>query len=332
MQAGVAFLLERQEDDGLWRDFNTLAGTSADWVTGYVGLNLHLAGAPRAPLERAARALLERQRPDGGWGYHEGVPTDADSTAYASLYLAAGRWWPPGAARRARRCLERHQREPDGGIATYAEEGPIREYMDLSVDFSIRGWCRSHAEVSAAAGLALVALDADGRPAARAAWRFLQGRQHPAGRWDSYWWTLPHYPTAMAVAFACALPKAIGSLSAVERAVRWVAEGQRADGAWPVASGLPDAFATSLGVSILALGRGPGADIERGMEALLRLGDDDGGWPSRPVLRIPPPSVEEPANVERWRIEELGTGVVVADQKRLYTTATAVGALARAGG
>jgi squalene cyclase len=104
-RSGVAFLLERQGEDGLWRDFKTVAGESADWVTGYIGRSLQRAGAPRSALARAAGALLERQRPDGGWGYHEGVPTDADSTAYVSIFLATGGWMPPEAAARALACL-----------------------------------------------------------------------------------------------------------------------------------------------------------------------------------------------------------------------------------
>lgn len=332
VRSGVAFLLERQGDDGLWRDFETLAGESADWVTGYVGRSLQLAGAPRSALARAARALLERQRPDGGWGYHEAVPTDADSTAYASLFLAAGGWAPPDAATRALACLERHQRQPEGGVATYAGEREIREYMELPATFSIRGWCRPHVEVSAAAGLAALALGRSGRRAALAAWRFLQPRQQQAGQWESYWWTLPHYPTAVAVAFAEVLPPDAGAAEAVRRAVSWAQAAQASDGGWQAGDdGRPSAFATALGVSILATGGAPTGDVERGIEALLATGDDDGGWPNLPALRIPPPDVEEPADMERWRVDELGTGVVIADQHRLYTTATAVAALAHAG-
>jgi squalene-hopene/tetraprenyl-beta-curcumene cyclase len=325
-RAGVAFLLERQDEDGLWRDFETLAGASADWVTGYVGVHLRLAGAPRSHLDRAARALLERQREDGGWGYHEGVPTDADSTAYAGLFLACGRWAPPQAAGRVRRCLERH-RQGGGGVATYAEERPIREYMELPADHSIAGWCRAHVEVSAAAGLALAALGGDGAPA----WGFVRSRQRPEGRWESYWWALPHYPTAVAVALATRLQGAAGAEEAAARAVRWLAGAQHDDGTWPAApGGPPDAFATALAVGALARAGGPADRVARGAAALAGLADADGGWTAEPALQIPPPDVEEPGDVRSWRTGGLGTAVVVGDGRRLYTTATAVGALASA--
>jgi squalene cyclase len=331
-RAGVAFLLERQGEDGLWRDFKTVPGESADWVTGYVGRSLQRAGAPRSSLARAAGALLERQRPDGGWGYHEGVPTDADSTAYVSIFLATGGWMPSEAAERALACLERHQRQPDGGVATYADEEEIRQHTEVPATVSFRGWCRPHVEVSAAAGLAALALGGRGRRAALGAWRFIQPRQQPSGKWESYWWTLPHYPTSIAVAFASALPASRGVAEGVQGAVRWAREAQAANGSWTTLEpSLPSPFATALGVSILATGGAPKTDVERGVKALLEAGDDDGGWPSHPVLRIPPSDVEEPADLVEWRVGELGWGVVIADQHRLYTTATAIGALADAG-
>jgi hypothetical protein len=54
---------------------------------------------------------------------------------------------------------------------------------------------------------------------------------------------------------------------------------------------------------------------------------EDGGWPSDPVLRIPPPDLVEPSSYRAWRADALGTGVVVRDQHRLFTTAACVSAL-----
>src|SRR5580765_1645400 len=113
-ERGVRFLLARQGADGLWRDFHTPAADATEWPTGYVGAALARAGVDEGALDRAAEALLARQNRDGGWGYHEDVPTDADSTACVLLLLAAtGR--VGAASRRAASCLVAHQRA-DGGV------------------------------------------------------------------------------------------------------------------------------------------------------------------------------------------------------------------------
>src|SRR5581483_4398663 len=92
LERGTRFLLAKQGPDGLWRDFRTPAGEASEWPTGFAGTALHLAGAGAGALERAAGKLVATQNEDGGWGYHEDVPSDADSTACVLLFLAlAGR-------------------------------------------------------------------------------------------------------------------------------------------------------------------------------------------------------------------------------------------------
>jgi len=44
LAGGVEFLLAQQGRDGLWRDFETLAGEASDWPTGFVGAQLVGAG------------------------------------------------------------------------------------------------------------------------------------------------------------------------------------------------------------------------------------------------------------------------------------------------
>src|SRR3954463_1702835 len=88
LERGRRFLLARQGDDGLWRDFRTPAGEASEWPTGFIATALYLARAEMTPLERAAEALIACQNDDGGWGYNETVPTDADSTACVLRFLA----------------------------------------------------------------------------------------------------------------------------------------------------------------------------------------------------------------------------------------------------
>src|ERR1700722_13587860 len=87
LAAGVAFLLSAQGRDGLWRDFETLAGEASDWPTAFIGAQLLDAGVRGAALDAGADALVGRQQRDGGWGYHRDVPSDGDSTACVLLFL-----------------------------------------------------------------------------------------------------------------------------------------------------------------------------------------------------------------------------------------------------
>lgn len=306
---GVDFLLSAQAADGLWRDFLTPAGEASTWPTAYIGHALHLAGADASAVRRAAGAIAGRQQADGGWGYNEETPGDADSTTWAVLFLtaAAGR---DRACERAGECLARYQ-QPGGGVATYAEARPIRRYMGVSRWVPFRGWCRPHVEVSAAAGLAFLALGAQAR--ASAAWRHVRARQNADGSWDSYWWTSRLFAIQQAVTLA----REMGDVEAIRRATAWIVR----EGDAPTSS-----FEAALALCIRA------ANGERPrIEPLIDLQQDDGGWPSDAEMRIPLPIDTSPAGDERCRrLIRFSPGIVVRDQHRTFTTATCVGALARA--
>lgn len=205
LAGGVEFLCSHQGRDGLWHDFNTLAGEASDWPSGFIGMQLLDAGVAGQATDLAADALLARQHRDGGWGYHRNVPTDADSTACVLMFLAAaGR--EPQALELAGRCLRRHQDPRGGGIATYADPEPIRRYMRVGRNVDLRGWCAQHLEVTATAGRAFATVPRDRfRAEAELAWGFVESRQHADGGWHSYWWTGRPYPTLQAVALGFSL-------------------------------------------------------------------------------------------------------------------------------
>jgi squalene-hopene/tetraprenyl-beta-curcumene cyclase len=254
------------------------------------------------------------------------VPTDADSTACALLFLAA-LGLKDLCVQRASACLAHHQDAGSGGLATYCEPGPIARFMGIGAERDLSGWCASHVEVTATAGRAF-ASSAKTPPGegAEAAWRYVCTRQREDGSWASYWWTTHHYPTLQAVALA----SEVADHAAAQRAVAWALREQAQDGGWP-APGVPtSAFATAMSLSVLLRAGERGSPVDRAVERLLELQQADGGWPSHPIMRIPPPGLAEPDRQESWRIDGLGTGVVVRDQHRTFTTAACVGALALA--
>jgi squalene-hopene/tetraprenyl-beta-curcumene cyclase len=322
---GQRFLLARQARDGLWRDFRTTAGEASEWPTGFIGAALHRAGAPTDATERAADALVARQNVDGGWAYSEDVPTDADSTASVLLFLAlvGGREESCG---RAATCLAGYRQAKTGGVATYREPGPIRRYMGMGRWMPFGGWCSPQTEVTALAGRALAAAGA-AHDAAAAAWRYVRERQRPDGSWDSYWWTSSHYATREAVALA----RSSGDQGAVERAAAWAIRSQQATGAWSAPGAETSAFATALCLSTLVDAGGSaepvGRAVGRATSALAALQQDDGGWPSHPIMRIPLPGDRHPGR-HRPRLPKLSGGIVVRDQHRTFTSAACVAALA----
>jgi squalene cyclase len=325
LERGIGFLLAKQHGDGLWRDFATPAGEASEWPTGFVGAALAAAGADDAALGRAADALVARQHDDGGWGYNRRVPTDADSTAWALLFLArTGNGW--SGRDRAADCLVRHQRRRSGGVATYREAEPIRRFMGVGRWVRFGGWCRPHTEVTATAGRALAALGPGGHTASvAAAWRYVRSQQRRDGSWSSYWWTSPHYATLEAVELALAL----GQREAATRAAGWAIRTQGDDGAWSARGTATSAFATALSLSVLLRAGAGRRPVERAISRLCALQDDDGGWPAHDIMRIPLPGDAHP---DRRRPRPFGRGVVVRDQHRTFTSAACVAALAHACG
>jgi hypothetical protein len=210
--------------------------------------------------------------------------------------------------RRAESCLLAHQSR-SGGVPTYRDAAPIRRYMGVGRWMPFAGWCRPHTEVTAAAGRALA-----GSAAATAAWEHVRSQQRPDGSWSSYWWICPHYATLQAVELAMTL----GDRAAVGRAAEWARRAR-----------YHDAFATALTLSVLLAAGERGDPVERAVARLADLQEDDGGWPSHPILRIPVPHDRNPAR-RRRRLVGLGSGFLVRDQHRVFTTATCVAALSRA--
>lgn len=324
-ERATRFLLARQGRDGLWRDFLTPAGEASQWPSGFIGTALPLTDDTKDALEKAADTLVAAQNTDGGWGYNEDVPTDADSTAWVLRLL--NRLGRASACQRAAECLIGCQRSRNGGIATYSESSPIRRFMGISRWVPFSGWCAPQTEVTAAAALALASAPHGGRPVqVREAWRFVKSRQRRDGSWSSYWWTSPHYATLQAVEFAITA----GDESAVRRAVLWTIVNQRDSGGWTAAGPADSAFASALAVSILLRASAAADRVKLGLVRLVELQQADGGWPSQPSLRIPLPPNRDPNREGAWRPVRFGPGIDVADQHRTFTTAACVAALALA--
>lgn len=334
-----AFLRDGARSDGLYEDFVTLAGPSVDWVSGFVLSSL---GATAMPFDhpedgawrRGVVSLTRRQRPNGGWAYSERVPTDADSTAWALSTLTETVCWKPSAVLRAARYLAHHQND-DGGFATYQRDDQIDRYIEVH-ESQVSGWCQSHVSVTGAAMSALLSAGA-ARSCARIqrAVRYLREARETDGLWRCYWWRGEAYPTSLVM---YTLTR-VGALPRHDRheIVETLIQRQLADGGWgdDPDSVESDPWATACLLASLLMVDTPGRHVvavrEGALDFLLRTQRTDGSWASGPILRIPRPMAIGPGDdLDKWRVDELGTGVLVTARNGYFVTAQVCRTLALA--
>jgi hypothetical protein len=301
VEAAGRYLLAHQSEDGAWRDFLTEPGVADAWTTAYVGLSLLTLPEPARPagwepsLERSARWLETRRDRFDGWGYNARCPPDADSTAHAILFLRfCGLDVPlPAYAR-----LLSFQR-PDGGFATYLTAG------------AEDSWAVSHPCVTPVAVHALLTALAPEDPRLARSLAYIRSGQ-ASGLWPSFWWSTPLYGTAV-------------NLEAVTELELGYDEKSLADGLGAIDPATPFERALLARCWMLLEGRTeaaslPGSPVGSLVESLCREQSSDGAWRSEPMLRVTRRSCFAP-----WR--EADPGPLVADQHRLFTTATVLRSL-----
>ena len=316
-------LLNAQHPDGWWTDFLLAPGPSDEWVTGYVGTCLAALPDSRAlDAARDAWRLLQRRRHlADAWAYNALPPGDADSTTWGLRLADALGALETVRAREAAEALARHLR-PGGGVATYAEDGPIRRFIGAPAERSFRGWCGAHPCVSAAAS-ALPQF----RPLVLP---YMRALQRADGAWNAYWWHDNVYTTALAVETLARVDDP-GDRARLDAAARWACAQLGTDGAVATVrdpAGSP--FATALCLRVLLAGGIDGtihAAARAAIAWLLSHQQSDGRWQPSARMRLPMPDDEWPDDYTGWveggRIE----GSSIVDRQGLFTTATVLTAL-----
>lgn len=292
----AAFLVAERQQDDFWRDFRLVNGESDEWVTAFVGYALTTAGTsvPGGLAAQTVRALLRRQRREGGWGYNRISPADSDSTAWALKFLVAAAYSGPEVDC-ARAFLLSHLRS-EGGLSTYAAATRLRFGADAPAPDD-SGWRSGHLCVAAnASGLI-------GEPLVG----HLLASQELDGAWPAYWWRGDAFSTALAAESLADVETAGESRS---RAAAWA--GRRAASA-------STAFDRAWLIRILCAGDVAERAQARAMAlALAAEQHPDGGWDSSAEMLFP-----DPAQVRRSEDTP-----IVRDGRRLFTAASALLALA----
>jgi hypothetical protein len=297
LTAAVDGLCRAQGADGAWHDWALPPGTATAWPTAYIGARL--AAVPATLATRATQAqsaaagwLAAAQAVDGGWSYNATVASDADSTGQAIVFLAAAGIRVNEAAYR---CLLAFQRE-DGGFATYR------------CGDAWGSWTVSHPDVSAVAVCALLTRYGVDHPAVARALTYIKHQRRTDGLWNAFWWRGPLYATAASLAALAAAGVDAAHATIHESLLR-----MDPDNAFDAALYLEIAARLDLDF------RQP--PIRRNIAGLLATQQTDGRWPPARVLRLTRSDCHSP-----WDSDDSGS--LYADPAGLFTTATAVGALA----
>lgn len=299
IDAAVGFLLDARSQSGWWVDYEGFSeGASDEWVTAYVANALLASGRPGTTdaARRAWSLLTRRARP--GWGWNFLQPPDADSTIWC-LLLASGLGELASApAEKAMSFLRSHMHE-DGGVATYRRNA----HIDASLGGVNEGWSDRHTCVTAAAAH-LPSLGAGPL-------EFLRRTQKTDGMWRGYWWKSDLYTTALAA-------EALAATGDREDASRAACAAEAAGVLMNVdtsdANGFGGFFtALALRVSLL----GPSSVQRWSGQAggrVLRAQAEDGSWPASAEMAIP---------------NRRGEILPALDNRRCFTTATALIALSK---
>lgn len=315
-RSAVEFLLKVGSDKAVrvgnpatfrWQDFQVFGIESDEWVSAYTAYALAETGQNQA-LESAESTwvwlteISERHGP--GLGYQSLVPQDADATVWGCRLAAALGHSLHKSALRSFDLLQACVR-PDGGIATFL----ARDLQKLKTDgsaLSFEGWTTSHACVTAAAAWLPEIVRLAG------VFGFLSRAQDSLGFWTGYWWADREYATACAIE---SLSRFGTGQDLVERALGWL-------------TGRPNPCSPfALALRVLGVAKAGRAFCETSLKELLDLQLADGSWPASARLRIPPPNLKDPRIQWNWDARGNGIGSIVLDQRRIFTTATALRAL-----
>ena len=293
LRRGLDFVLAGQVPDGSWTDWALPPGPSPDWTTAYVGFRL---SALRATHRAVVEAPLDRA---AVWlcsrlrsdGWGYSEAVEADADSTSLAILFLAALGATAPAD-AYVALRRHQRD-DGGFSTFLPDGLMGS------------WGSSHPEITPVAVLAL-RTGPGFLPAADGARALASIRRvrRPDGLWDAFWWESP-------------LPACEANLACLAAVGRPEAPPE------PLGRLTPeDPLQTALLLSLSAA-REEAARLLSLADRLIAAQLEDGSWQAAPSLRIPSRSCLRP-----W--EAPGARPLYSDPRRLFTTATAVGALGAA--
>lgn len=296
--ASLEYIENHQSENGSWVDWQLPPGQSDGWTTAYVGYKLrhvptNLRHISKSTIQAASDWILRNENSDGGWGYNKKVGSDADSTAYAILFLRSEERPVPV---RSYRFLKEFQCS-DGGFSTYkASEGND-------------SWRISHPDVSP---IALIALGT--KYSRKTSWikrgiNYVIKQRTSNGMWNSFWWDSNIYSVEANLSFLNTVKvqfDANGMIEILRRAKH------------------KKAFEVALLISCIlhTEDKFREAKISNLVDQLILEQRSDGSWTSEPILRVTKQNCFEP-----WNSGDPGS--LYSDPNRLFTSSTVLESLCK---
>ncbi|GAA5524410.1 hypothetical protein Maes01_00967 [Microbulbifer aestuariivivens] len=300
VQTALSAVLEQQNSDGSWSDFEVDGiGKADDWVTAHIAYRLsqlpknwnnnHITTA----TNKACDYLLEKNRP--GWGYNDQSPVDADSTAHAILLIETvkGEIDPEILSK----LLE--FQNSDGGFSTFQRTDDIP---------SLHSWCNSHPDVTPLAiqALAPSVTNHAVKPAIAMALQRVELDRLQDGNWPAFWWDLRWYTAA-------AWARTSKTLNTPPPDFSW--SRTKISSGYECRSALDAAYLLELST---AHRRQDIASLAT--EFLLDNQLANGLWPTVPALRVTLPEIDEPWNTPN-------SGALYSEISGVYSSATILSAI-----
>jgi hypothetical protein len=303
--------LESQMKNGWWLDFDTLAGSSDEWVTAYVAEVLAMSKCQQATelSTIAFNKLMKRRRWNSGWGYNIWVPRDADTTIFVIALAEKIEKTHHKRIQSAIKFLKKHIDE-QGGIRTYLNLRKIRKFTGLSKNISFKGWHQAHSCVTAnAMRLKSLASHYDQLSA------FIEPNLEENDFLEGYWWPHPAYPSALAVEGLALHASKTNSMKNIKK---WALKNLSKN----VSNSI---FINACLLQIVLTGTEETLISDDTISLILQFNNLqklDGSWHGTANLRIPPTYCTDPKKIRQWSYTHKGGGSIRNDQHGIYTTAT----------
>lgn len=287
--AGARFLQRRQHGDGSWRGFLLYPGASTTWLTAHVAFVLEEMPHLEGLCARAADFLHSVGANDGGWGYNRRVAVDCDSWSQGLMVLL----------RFALPCEDflvsnlASAQLSCGAFPTYPPDSDERGTVP-------NGWQSAHPEVSAMVAEALRRSGGFDDSVERCLCWLRD--VSPGGVLRSYWWSDDCYALWVQARTHLLAPAAWGRVSSALQSN----------------AGIPQLAMVLTAAAELGF---PDDVFREGVRRILLEQLSDGSWPCAPCLRVTSPT--------HTGLGPDPPGAVVADRRRVFSTAHAIAALDR---
>jgi len=317
------FLVNYQNEDGSWFDYNTNAGMSNVWSTAFILNNILDIKIDKKVISKAI-SFFKNNKQQSLWGYNTSMLPDNDSSSFVLMVL-----YHQNVDISKELEIYLSQQSNKGGFSTYIDRKKLSNYLQTPQK-KLDGWLQEHICVSAVSYYLMERLNLEGNPSKDKLHDFLFKNQRKDGLWISYWWTSPIYATSFIIQAYFINNTEINE--SISRAISGLLSLQQSDGSFIDNHNTKSSFYTALVIIALCSNKTVSNEyqtkIKLAIDWLLSQQTKDGSFISTYSLQLPNTSVLNPKNIKKWtKGNSQATNIITNDFMRLFTTSTCAKAL-----